>query len=187
MTTKEWCERLGAYDVRENAHEDFWTFCPCHSDQSPRMHVYRAINGGIVMKCFVCAAGGEDVCRALGLSVRELEGAPMVSRRRRRRVDQTIYGAQEPLFCLACGKEMHIREQQDRFAGGYIAEAECVEPGCELWMTRGVYAKTKEAARALLIRRARESWQRMTDKVICAKSASADAFAGEYGRRAARD
>ena len=155
MTTKEWCERLGAYDVRENAHEDFWTFCPCHSDQSPRMHVYRAISGGIVMKCFACAAGGEDVCRALGLSVRELEGAPMVTRRRRRREDQTIYGAQEPLFCLACGKEMHISEQPDLLAGGYIVQGECTEAGCGLWMTRKVYAKTKQEAHALLRQAAR--------------------------------
>jgi len=187
MTSKEWCARLGAYDVRESAHEDFWTFCPCHADQSPRMHVYRTMSGSIAMRCFVCGADGSHVCRALGLSVRELEGEPMRERRRRRRIQEETHGAQEPLVCMACGREMDVDVRADIFAGGYIAQGKCRRErgGCGLWLTQPVHAQSREAARSLLNRAARESWQMMADKMQCARSSCAER-ADEYDRDADR-
>lgn len=167
MTSKEWGERLGMYDVRKDAHEDFWTYCPCHADTRPSMHVFRTISGEIRMKCFACGAQGADVCRELDIPERELRGEPMTRHRRRRQPAEAESG--EELYCMACGRPMRIDVWPDIFAGGWIAQGRCLtEGGCGIWMTRTVRAAGKDEAAQLLRDAARESWRRMEDKTVCA-------------------
>lgn len=163
MTSKEWSERLGMYDVRESAHESFWTYCPCHADQSPRMHVWRAVSGQILMKCQGCGAKGADVCRELGIPERELSGEPMGKHRRRRQLAQPEDGGE--LYCMACGHPMRVDVWPDMFGGGWIAQGRCLmDEGCGLWMTRPVRASGKQEAEKLLRDAARKSWRRTEEK-----------------------
>lgn len=163
MTSKEWSERLGMYDVRESAHESFWTYCPCHADQSPRMHVWRAVSGQILMKCQGCGAKGTDVCRELGIPERELSGEPMGKHRRRRQLAQPEDGGE--LYCMACGHPMRVDVWPDMFGGGWIAQGRCLmDEGCGLWMTRPVRAAGKQEAEKLLRDAARKSWRRTEEK-----------------------
>lgn len=166
MTSKEWSERLGMYDVRESAHEDFWTFCPCHHDQSPRLHVWRTLSGEISMRCMGCGATGADVCRELGIPERELRGEPMIRfRRRRQAAELAEQEASEELYCMACGRPMAIDVWPDIFAGGWIAQGRCrLDDGCGIWMTRTVRAAGKREAEQLLRDAARKSWRRTEDK-----------------------
>lgn len=167
MTSKEWSERLGMYDVRENAHEAFWTYCPCHHDQSPRLHVWRVISGEIAMKCMACGADGADVCRELNIPERELRGEPMTQRRRRRKTSEPEDSGE--LYCMACGRPMRIDIWPDIFAGGWIAQGRCLlESGCGIWMTRAVRAQSKREAEQLLRDAARGSWRRTQEKTVCA-------------------
>ena len=163
MTSKEWSERLGMYDVRESAHESFWTYCPCHADQSPRMHVWRTVNGEILMHCMGCGAKGLDVCRELGIPERELRGEPMGKYRRRRQLAQPEDSGE--LYCMACGRPMRVDVWPDMFAGGWIAQGRCLtDEGCGIWMTRPVRAGSKQEAEKLLRDAARKSWRRTEDK-----------------------
>jgi hypothetical protein len=166
MTSKEWSERLGMYDVRESAHADFWTYCPCHHDQSPRLHVWRVIDGGISMRCQGCGATGSDVCRELGIPERELRGEPMRRHKRRAQVAaQEEADAGEEMYCMACGRPMAIDVWPDIFAGGWFAQARCrAGEGCGIWMTRPVRALGKIEAERVLRESARKSWRRAADK-----------------------
>ena len=146
------------------------------------MHVWRVINGGISMQCHACGASGEDVCRELGIPVRELRGEPMMRYRRRRQLSEETDDG-EKMYCMACGREMKIDVWPDIFAGGWFAQARCmaeggqrtclkdeiIQPmGCGLWMTRPVRAQGKEEAERLLRQTARRSWRRAEDKTVCA-------------------
>lgn len=165
MTSREWSERLGMYDMRENAHEDFWTFCPCHRDTRPTMHVFRTISGQIAMKCHTCGASGEHVCRELGIPERELRGEPMIRRRRRRQAaQQEAREEDEGLCCMACGGAMRIDVWPDVLGGGWIAQGRCVsDGGCGMWITRTVRGESERDAAARLKREARASWRRAQD------------------------
>lgn len=175
MTSKEWGDRLGRYDIRESANEDFWTYCPCHDDTRPSMHVFRVIEGSIRMKCFACGATGEDVCRELGIPESELSGEPMLRRRRRRQPGIRMEQEEEAsLRCMACGQTMTIDVWPDFFAGGWNAQGRCrSESGCRIWMTCTVHAGSRREAEQLLRDAARESWRRMEDKTV-----GADGFEG---------
>lgn len=167
MTAKEWGDRLGRYDIRESAYEDFWTICPCHDDTRPSMHVYRLMDGRIQMRCFACGSGGEDVCRELGLPERELLGEPMGRRRRRRPESQRT--ETEPreggLLCLACGAPMTVDVWPDILAGGWIAQGRCSrERGCGMWQTQAVRGANRTAAAQALCDAARRSWRMLEDK-----------------------
>lgn len=69
MTAEELAQRLNA---KGNGKRDHWeACCPAHEDSRPSLSISRGTNGGIVLYCHA-GCRTEDICGALGLTLRDL-------------------------------------------------------------------------------------------------------------------
>jgi hypothetical protein len=57
--------------VRRTGEGKFVALCPAHQEKTPSLQI-RLEGHRIMVHCFGCGAGGEEVCRALGLRLSDL-------------------------------------------------------------------------------------------------------------------
>lgn len=69
MTAEDFVSKLQS--VRKTGDRKWSARCPAHKDGNPSLSIGRGTNGGIVLKCFAgCTT--DDVCRAVGLTIKDL-------------------------------------------------------------------------------------------------------------------
>ena len=64
---------LNALDrVKRKSAGKYVALCPCHSEKTPSLAISETTEGGVLIHCFGCGAGGMEVINALGLDSSEL-------------------------------------------------------------------------------------------------------------------